>query len=227
MRARSAVLSALTAVALSAPFAFAADAPAPQVTDATGDANLSATVSTGGEAAPVGNQAYADVVSALWQPVTTKVGKKTQVTGFTATLTLAGPPTPPAGTTVVYRVLGEVAGDSTLFLGPVFYTSPGSDPSQPQAALRDNLGSDKVTRLTKIDLPKVEGSTITWTVPLSVLPKEFKLGSKLGNLYVTVNEIEDFHGQKVPDGVPSYGGAYGLGAGVVDSAYSEASFQIG
>ena len=69
--------------------------------------------------------------------------------------------------------------------------------------------------------------SITWTVPLTAVPKEFKLGTKINNLYVTVNEIEDFRGQKVPDDVPDYGGAYGLGAGVVDSAYSEASFQVG
>ncbi len=221
MRMRSALLAGTAALALAAPAAFAADA-APQVTDPSGDANFSANGPVTGSA-PVGNQDYADVTSVLWAPVK----KNGKTTAFTVKATLTGAPTPPAGTALVYRMLGQVAGDSTLFLGPVYYTTASSDPAQPQSALRDNLGADKTTRLTKIDLPKIEGSTITWTVPVSAVPKEFKLGTSITNLYFEVREIEDFRGQSIPSAVPVYGGATGLGVGLVDNGQSEASFQVG
>lgn len=226
MRIRSAVLVAITASALATPLAFAGtSAPTPQVTDAAGDANFvndQGQGNTGDNATPVGNQTYADVLAVTWAPDVVK-GKRP--TGFTVTTLLSAPPTPPSGTAVVYRMLGQVNGDAKLYMGPVYYTSAGSDPSQPQAALRDNLSG--VTRLTKIDLPKIDGSTITWTIPFTALPKEFKIGSALANLYFEVKEIEDFHGQSIPSGVPSFGGAYGLGTGLIDNGSSTNSFKIG
>lgn len=232
MRTRSVVLTALTAATLAAPLALAATPAAPQVTDIAGDANfLSGQVVTGdgplagNNATPVGSQAYADVLSVAWSLNKAKVGKKTKVVGFIVTATLSGPPAPPAGTTVVYRMLGEVNGDSTLYLGPVWYSSPLSDPTTPQSALRDNITGP--TRLTKIDLPKIEGSTMTWKVPLTAMPKEFKAGGTLGNLWFEIREIEDFQGQKVPDDAPDYGGATGLGMGTIDNGTSTSSFKIG
>ena len=223
--ALSAAVAAATALAL-----VPADAapPAPQVTDPAGDANLTATAQPGGQATPVGSQDYADVVSVTWAPTTvTKVVKRkkvTTVTGFTVTTVLTAPPVPAAGTQVVYRMLGVPGGVEGSFLGPVYYTDKSSDPGIPQSALRDNLTGE--TRLTPIELPKIEGSTITWTVPLSALPKELKPGTPLTGLFFTVNEIEDFQGAQVPEDVPTYGGAYGLGTGVVDDGYSEASYTI-
>jgi hypothetical protein len=232
MRTRSTALAALTAAVLASPLAFAATPAAPQVTDAAGDANFlsgqgytTAGPGAGNNSTPVGSQAYADVLSVLWTPDTAKVGKKTKTVGFTVTATLSGAPTPPSGTIVVYRMLGQVGGDSLQFLGPVWYSSPLSDATAPQAALRDNLSG--TTRLTKIDLPKIEGSTITWKVPLTAVPKEFKAGSTLGNLYFEVREIEDFKGQKVPADVPVLGGASGGGYGLIDSGTSTSSFKVG
>ena len=86
----------------------------------------------------------------------------------------------------------------------MFYTAVPSDTAQPQSALRDNLSG--VTRLTKIDLPKIDGSTITWTVPTSAFPKELTLPATLSNLFFEVREIQDFRGQKIPDSVPTVGG---------------------
>jgi hypothetical protein len=225
MRTRLVVLAGLSAVTLAAPLALAAPAPAPQVTDPAGDATFTANAQPGAPGVPGANQAYADVVSITWAPTTQRVKKKTVVTGFTVTTVLSAPPTPPAGTSLVYRMLGQVNGDAAMFLGPVFYTTVPSDPTQPQSALRDNLTG--ATRLTKLDLPKVEGSTITWTVPSSALPKELKVPTTLTNLYFEVREIEDFRGQKVPDGVPTYGGSYGLGAGIVDEGKSTSAFTVG
>lgn len=227
MRSRVVILAGLSAVTLAAPLALAAPAPAPapQVTDPAGDATLTATAQPGAPGIPGANQAYADVLSVAWVPTTQTVKKKTTVTGFTVTATLSAPPAPPAGTSLVYRMLGQVNGDAATFLGPVFYTAASTDPAQPQSALRDNLTG--VTRLTKLDLPKIEGSTITWTVPASALPKELKHPTTLANLYFEVRELEDFHGQKVPDEVPVYGGASGLAAGVVDDGTSAGSFPLG
>ncbi len=146
--------------------------------------------------------------------------------GFTVTTVLSAAPTPPAGTSLVFRMLGQVGGDAAKFLGPVFYTAKPSDPAQPQSALRDNLSG--ATRLTPIDLPKIDGATMTWTVPASALPKEFAVGGTLTNLYFEVREIEDFHGQKTPDQTPQgLGGASGLATGTVDDGKTTASFVVG
>ncbi len=228
MRTRSAVLTAFATATLVAPLAQAGTAAAPQVTDIAGDANFlngqgysTAGPAAGNNATPAGNQAYADVLSATWTP--TKVGKKT--VGFTVAATLSAPPTPPSGSIVVYRMLGQVGGDASMFLGTAWYSSALSDTATPQSALRDNLTG--TTRLTAIPLPKIDGATITWTVPLSALPKEFKVGSTLSNLYFEVREIEDFKGQKVPDTVPLLGGASGGGYGLLDTGTSTSSFTIG
>ena len=228
MRTRLA-LSAAVAAATALALAPAEAAPAaPQVVDQAGDANLSGMALEGGQATPVGSQDYADVLSVTWEQVTsTKVVKRkrvTTVTGFTVKAVLTAAPTPPSGTQVVYRMLGVPGGVDGGFLGPVYYTAKSSDPGIPQSALRDNLTGE--TRLTPIDLPKVEGSTITWTVPLTALPPEFKPGTPLTGLYFEVNEIEDFQGQQVPSDVPEFGGAYGLGTGQLDEGTSESSFLV-
>lgn len=218
------VLAPLAALALAAPMALAAP-PAPQVTDPAGDATFTATAQSGAPGIPGANQAYADVLSVTWERTTTTVKKKAVFSGFTVKVVLSAPPTPPSGTSLVFRMLGQVNGDSAKTLGTAFYTAVPSDPAQPQSAVRDTLTG--VTRLTKIDLPKIEGSTFTWTVPVSALPKEFTVGSTLANLYFEVREIEDFRGQKIPDGVPSVGGASGLAAGVVDDGKTTSSFVVG
>jgi hypothetical protein len=226
MRARTALLAGVAAGALTASVAVAAP-PAPQVTDAAGDANFLGMALDGGMATPVGSQAYADVLSVTWtaDKTTTTVKKKkvTTLTGFTVTTVLSAPPTPPAGTSLVFRMLGTT--DKCPFVGPVFYTQKSSDPGIPQAAMRDNCTG--TTRLTEIPMPVVDGATITWKVPLSALPKEVPAGTTLKNLFFEVNEIEDFRGAQVPAGVPLFGGVYGLGTGQVDAGKSESSFLIG
>jgi hypothetical protein len=226
MRVRPVLVSAVALCALAAPAAFSATpTAAPQVTDPAGDANGGATA--GGPAAdqstaPV-SASYADVVSILWAPDAAPKGKKP--TGFTVTTTLSAPPVAPQGASLVYRMLGQVNGDATLYLGPVYYTAPSTDPSAPQSALRDNLGG--ATRLTKIDLPVIAGNTMTWHVPFSAVPKEFKLGTAVSNLYFEVREIESFQGQKTPDALPVVGGATGLAVGAYDNGKSTNSFKIG
>lgn len=225
MRIRPVLVSAVALCALAAPAAFSATPAAPQVTDPANDANGGATA--GGPAAdqatPAGSASYADVLSVLWAPDAAPKGKKP--TGFTVTTTLSAPPVAPQGASLVYRMLSQVNGDSKIYLGPVYYTAPSTDPAAPQSALRDNLGG--ATRLTKIDLPVIAGNTMTWHVPFSAVPKEFKLGTAVSNLYFEVREIESFQGQKTPDAVPLVGGASGLAVGVYDNGTSTSSFKIG
>ncbi len=226
MRIRPVLVSAVALCALAAPAAFSATpAAAPQVTDPAGDANGGATA--GGPAAnqptaPV-SASYADVVSVLWTPDKAAKGKKP--TGFSVTTTLSAPPVAPQGTSLVYRMLGQVNGDAAVYLGPVYYTAPSTDPSAPQSALRDNITG--VTRLTKLDLPVISGNTMTWHVPLTAVPKEFKRGTAISNLYFEVREIESFQGQKTPDALPAVGGSSGLAAGEFDNGTSTNSFKIG
>ncbi len=224
MRTRLVVLAPLAALVVAAPLALAA-APAPQVTDPAGDATFTATAQSGAPGIPGANQAYADVLSVTWDRTTAVVKKKAVFTGFTVKVVLSAAPTPPSGTSLVFRMLGQVNGDSAKTLGTAFYTAVPSDPDQPQSAVRDTLSG--VTRLTKIDLPKIDGATMTWTVPTSALPKEFAIGSTLSNLSFEVREIEDFRGQKIPAGVPSVGGAGGLAAGTVDDGKTTSSFVVG
>lgn len=246
-------LPALAALALST--APASAAPKPQIVDAPNDANGSANVPIGLTVGPAStdslnaiptNQAYADVLSVLWQPkkTTKKVGKKTvtTVTGFTVTTTLAAPPTPPNGTQIVYRMLGSTA--QCGFFGVVYYSSKSHDPGIPmQSALRDNCVNE-TTRLTPLADPVISGNTMTWTVPLSVIPRDtkVKLGSKIVSLWFEVRELEDFQGQCLPKDpipapptipvidfpVPDYRGICGLAAGVLDNSPtdSDASFTI-
>jgi hypothetical protein len=219
------VLPALAALTFALPSFAATPVAAPQVVDPKGDANGSANA-VYDQAGPAGNQDYADVTSILWKTTTktTKVKKKTvtTVTGFAVTVTLAGPPTAPNGTEVVYRALGTPpcpGGGSSAFFGVVYYTQPDANNSNPQSALRDNCTG--ATRLTPIALPVIAGNTITWTVPLSVIPADtkVKVGTTLSGLWFETREIENFpKGACFPAQVPTYGGSCGLGAGALDNS---------
>ncbi len=236
---RRLVLAPALALALLAPHVEAA-APAPQVTDPSGDANGLATVNHAATrdnaTPPAGSQDYGDVTSVLWQP--TKTTKKvkgknvTTVTGFTVTATLVGAPTPPAPTQVVYRMLAVTP--NCGFFGVVYYTKKSSDPTIPQSALRENC-NDGVTRLIPIAMPVIKDNTITWTVPLSVVPAATKVkpGSKLVDLHFSVNELQDFGGPCLPDistapaPVNGYSKACGLAAGVLDNSQPMGAFTLG
>lgn len=231
---RLVLVPALVAAALLAPSVHAAP-PTPQVVDVAGDANggANATSDTADKSVEPVNQAYADVVSVLWQA--TKTTKKvkgktvTTVTGFTVTTTLSAAPTPPAPTQLVYRMLGSTP--ACGFFGVVYYTAKSSDPTIPQSAIRDNCGVDE-TRLTAIALPKIQGNTITWTVPLSAIPSatKVKAGSKILDLWFEVRELQDLGGPCLPDdgGVTGFGNACGFANGILDNSKKNgAPFTLG
>ncbi|HEX8002256.1 MAG TPA: hypothetical protein VF519_06140 [Mycobacteriales bacterium] len=236
---RRLVLAPAVALALLTTHVEAAP-PAPQVTDPSGDANFGAngTEQTTDQSAGAGSQDYADVVSVLWQ--STKTTKKvkgrsvTTLTGFTVTATLAGAPTPPAPTSLVFRMLGSTP--KCGFFGVVYYTSKSSDPTIPQSALRDNCVNE-TTRLTEIAAPVIQGNTITWTVPMSKIPADTGVrgGTKVLDLFFEVRELQDFRGVCLPsedqlpeDAQTGFGGACGLATGIVDnSAPAGAAFVLG
>lgn len=224
---RRLVLAPALALALLAPHVEAAPA-APQITDPSGDANLTGNA-VYDTATPVGNQDYADVVSVLWQ--STKATKKvkgknvTSVTGFTVTATLAGAPTPPAPTQLVYRMLASTP--NCGFIGVVYYTEKSRDETIPVSGLRDNCGGIP-TRLTPIAMPKITGNTITWTVPLSAIPKDTKVnaGSKLVDLWFEVRQLQDY--QTCTDAsTPEVGRTCGAANGVMDNSQKMGTFTIG
>jgi len=228
------ILPALAALSLLAPSASAAG---PQITDPANDANFLngqnfAPEVPNNNTTPAGSQAYADVLSVQWTTLkTTKVVKRkrvTTVTGFQVQTKLSAAPTPPDGTTVVYRMLGTTP--LCPYFGVVWYSTPLSDKTAPQSALRDNCNGASTARLTKLAPPVINGATMTWTVPLKAIPRDTKVGvgSVLTGLYFTVTEIEDFRGQEVPAAVPIYGGATGLGVGIIDdSKPGDAVYKIG
>lgn len=236
---RLVVAPVLASLAFLAPAVTAAPA-APQVVDPADDANfVNSQASTGpfytipnNRPTPVGSQGYADVLSVQWSTLTTtKVVKKkpvTTVTGFQVVATMKEAPTPPSGTTIVFRMLGTTP--NCPYFGVVHYTTKLSDPSAPQTALRDNCNGAPTARLTAIPAAVVKEKTITWTVPLTAIPADTKVanGSALTGLYFTVTEIEDFRGLKVPENPVIYSGATGLGLGVLDdSRPGDAAFKIG
>lgn len=232
---RPVLASLLAGIAFLAPSVSAAG---PQVTDPANDANfvnhqnLAPGDVPNNNATPAGtSQAWGDVISVQWTTLkTTKVVKRkkvTTVTGFQVRATLSGPPKPPEQTTVVYRMLGSTS--FCEFFGVAYYSKPLSDTTAPQSALRDNCG-DRATRLTKLALPVISGSTMTWTVPLSAIPKDAKVGvgTALTGLYFTVTEIQDLQGQKVPDASPVLAGATGTAYGLVDDSLpGDATYRIG
>lgn len=178
----AAVVAVAGIVALGQP---SVAAPAPQVVDPANDANGGAHGGASDTPTPVGSQPYADVVSV--QFATTKAMGKAGgrnvlvVTGFTVAMRLTEPPVPPAGTVAVYRVLAS--GPRCLFAVD-HYTRPPA--GQPQSAVQEWCGPS--IRRKALAAPRITGSTITWIVPLSALPKNTGagVGSTLTDLHFDV-----------------------------------------
>jgi hypothetical protein len=164
---------------------------APQIIDAAGDANGLSTVRPYSNVqTPAVSQADADVTSVLWRVVK---DKKKKVTGFTVQARLSAAPR--AGGrdgSVVYRMLGTPACGAQF--GVIYSTDPAV--GEPKSAVRDSCietggllnpwdrPPSGGVRDTAIPLPKIVGSTITWTVPLTAIPTEVNIvaGTKITDL---------------------------------------------
>lgn len=183
----------------------------PQIIDPAGDANgLSTVLPYSNVRYPALNHAAEDVTSVLWQVVKDKENK---VTGFTVRATLSAAPragtSVPFGASVVYRMLGTLPCGAQF--GVIYNTDPASSPNEPQSAVTYTGCLNGVVfnatygmvltavanqrpewfRHTAIALPKIVGATITWTVPLTAIPREVGIvaGTKITDLRFSVNRV--------------------------------------
>jgi hypothetical protein len=158
-----------------------------QVVDPVDDANGGTYWGHSDTATPVGSQPYADVTAVRFATTkaTKRVGRRsvTTVTGFTVTMTLTAAPVPPADATGIYRVF---AMGPKCFLGIEYYTRPLPDTAQPRTAFFDTCRGS--WRRTSLKPPAIKGSTITWTVPMTGIPKDtnVRVGTTLTNLHFEV-----------------------------------------
>lgn len=129
------------------------------------------------------------------------------------TMKLAGPPSAVLGT--LYEVDAVTSGCGDLLL----YFTPGVDGSGGLVdcgSEPDELGSTT----TSLDVePEVQGSTVTWTLPFSMLPKEVSVGSR-------ISEFVAYSTQTDP--VTGVIGPYLFTSGLnYDNATSDATYKIG
>jgi len=143
-----------------------------------------------------GSQAATDITKVLFttsgKTTTKRVGNK-NVKIYTANalivqLVLAAPPT--AAPPVVYEVDSQTQKCGTMYL----YYDPeelASGGFLGGCSPADATGSTT----TDIDvIPVVKGSTITWTMPLSGLPKDMKIGSTITDVQSYVAVADPFTG---------------------------------
>lgn len=161
--------AALTAATvLTAPVFATAAPPAPQIVDPSGDA--------------VGGQAALDITSVRFSTsgttTVTKVGKKkVKKTTYTPTKlvitqTLAAAPSTQAGAR--YVINADIAGCGGI---DVYYVNGAEGPTG-NVWLDCPEGSGAADGGTLIDMtPKIAGSTMTWELPLKMLPKEARVGA--------------------------------------------------
>jgi len=178
MRTRLLALALVGGLAVAAVPAHAAKAK-PQITDPAGDANgVNDQGLVTGSPIPSGQSGPADLSQAditAVQFATTFVTKKAHgktvkvPTGLTVTMTLAAAPTLP---NIIYRVAASSTSCETLFFE--FSTAPNdSEPGSARcaAALPNPSGPVAVKSVA------VKGNSITWTVPLTSIPKNTVLSS--------------------------------------------------
>jgi hypothetical protein len=213
MRTRLA-LAAATAALVSLATPGQAGGSAPQIIDPAGDANgLSTVMPYSNMPTPQVSQADADVTSVRWRVVK---DKRKMVTGFTVQARLSAAPA--VGTSVVYRMLGTRACGAQF--GVIYNTDPASSPNEPQSAVIDTVCSAGVGYNatdgvvvdaakaavanqrpelfwhTAIALPKIVGSTMTWTVPLTAIPSQVNIvaGTTITDLRFSVNRVMNVAG---------------------------------
>lgn len=184
------VLVGATAVTAVFPAMSQAAAPAAgfstvTITDPTGDAN--GLNGEGFASAPSvstpADDAAGDIVSISWTTNGTvkTVGKKTvrSATGLQVTMKLSAKPQ----TNTIYRVTTATADCTTFWLT---YSTAADGPAV--AAFQDNCpgftaaGPTSTSEVIPLTTFKIDGTSITWTVPASVLPKSVKLGTQITSL---------------------------------------------
>jgi hypothetical protein len=191
MRPRLIALAAAAGLGVAVLPAHAA-APKPQITDPAGDANG---FNDQGVGAPVPSQSSpadysgGDITGVTFASTfVTKKGRRRLVktpTGFTVTMALGGAP----GPETFYRVVATIPGCDTLFI------EYGTDAAEGGTAMRcPALPGAQATDYT-IAPAAVKDSTITWTIPISVLPAgttltQLNAQTRLNPAVVTAPQID-------------------------------------
>lgn len=156
------------------------------ITDQAGDANgingegfaTVPAVATGPASA-----AGADILSISWQTLVKTTSPKAKTgtpDGMKVVMTLSAAPMQQ----VIYRVTGGTA-DCTTFWFTYSTFADGKTTSTLQHNCPGYVAPATSTSSTEsiaLDPPKIEGKTITWTVPKSLLPSGFKVGAQLTGL---------------------------------------------
>jgi hypothetical protein len=172
--------AALTAVTLGVVTGLPSQAASPYkptaISDATGDGNgLNGQGFVSGQSTTTpSDYSGGDIVSISWKTL----GTKTRLAGFQVVMTLSSAPSP----ATIYRVTTATGDCSVFWLTYTVYpdgpTSGGLQHDCPGFNPTNTTGSSETVELS----PVVSGSTITWTVPSSSLPKAVKKGTKITEL---------------------------------------------
>lgn len=183
----------VAALAAGAAPSDAAMRPANHVVDPKGDAK--------------GNLGFADVVTGVW-----RTSGRGQARALVATLELAAPPRADRG--FVYDMRAQAEGCGTV----TFRFAPGT-------AAERNLGPkslylacgspEEVTGSTSFHSEvgvHVSGRTITWSIPLAVLPRQLRVGTSLTEFEAIADVGEPLTGYpagSIPDQSIDMGFGYG------------------
>ena len=183
IRTAAVAAAALATVSVSPSHAATAKFKATSITDAAGDGNGlngQGLEDTPSQSTP-SDYSGGDIVSIDW----TTTGTAKKPTGFQVVMKLSGAPSP--GT--IYRVTTATADCTTFWLtytvfadgptsGSLQHNCPGFTATGTTAAvpLLSKTESDPLTTVA------VNGSTITWTVPATALPKAIKKGTAITKL---------------------------------------------
>lgn len=154
------------------------------ITDQAGDANglngqgfVDAPSTATGPAAVSG----ADIVSISWQTLVKTTSPKAKTgtpDGIKVVMTLAAPPM----SQVIYRVTGGTSDCTTFWFNYATFADGTTSSSLQHNCPGFTAGTTSSTESIKLDPPKIEGNTITWTVPKGTLPSGFKVGAQLTGL---------------------------------------------
>jgi len=197
MRTRLLAVAAVAALAAAVP---ATAAPAPQITDPTGDAR--------------NQSAGADIVSALFgtSGTTAKVGKKSVYTPTKLVVTVTYAAAPSTDPYVSHQLVFELPGCGRVYM-EVFN---GSSTFGDAECLGDGVTFDPSF--------KMAGNAITWTLPFQSIGKQyFKVGTALTDLVAYTAVAEPALGLETQD---FFGAAPLPVDGALDFATTTAAYKV-
>lgn len=180
-------------------------APKPQISDAKGDS--------------VGAQAGTDVVSALWSTTGTGRGRSYVAKKLVVTMTLAGDVIKEPGLT--YELSAN-----TSTCGLVTFSSQNGSPYTTVTSLNGwadwgdctKPGADGDSSVELLTVA-VKGNTLTWSMPIKMLPKGLKLGSLFSDFEARVDPTNPL--------IPFPSNTTGTAMGLIDTGTGTGTWKLG